>query len=50
MRTLEERRIVKELHAQGKNNSEISRITGISRRTVLDIVLNKFTKMIEKIG
>lgn len=50
MRTLEERRIVKELHAQGKNNSEISRITGISRRTVSDIVLNKFTKRIEKIG
>lgn len=50
MRTLEERTTVKELHSQGKNNSEISRITGISRRTVSDIVNDRFTKMTGKIG
>lgn len=48
MRTLEERKIIKELHAQGKNNCQISRETGINRRTISDIVRDKHVKMVEK--
>ena len=49
MRTLEERNKVMELHAQGKNNSQISRETGIPRRTIIDIVNNKYTKVAGKV-
>ena len=44
MRTLEERNKILELHKEGKNQSEISRITGIPRATVRDIIFNKHMK------
>lgn len=48
MRTLEERNIIKQLHAQGKNKCQISRETGISRSTISDIIRDKHVKMVEK--
>lgn len=52
MRSIEERNQILELHAQGKNNCQISRILNIPRCTIRDIIKNrhseKATRMPEK--